>query len=162
MSPQEACLSGQDDVMLAGPETRCQAHRMKILAVGDSYMPPRYFAEAFANLESVHDVDYRQVDQDRRFEPSTSSERKLREFQGAPDEVASWMAGVDVLVVQGAPVTDAVLAAGTSLKLVCCARGGPVNVDVDAVRARGLPLVNTPGKNAEAVADLTLAFLVML
>ncbi len=52
--------------------------------------------------------------------------------------------------------------AGSSLKLVCCARGGPVNVDVDAVSARGLPLVNTPGKNAVAVADLTLAFVVML
>ena len=64
--------------------------------------------------------------------------------------------------MQGAPVTDAVLDASASLKLVACARGGPVNVDVEAVNARGLPLVNTPGKNAEAVADQTLAFLVML
>ena len=135
---------------------------MKILAIGDSYMPPRYFAEAFAGLEAIHEVDYRQVDQDRSFEPSTPSERKLREYQGAPQEVASWMDGVEVLVVQGAPVTDAVLGAASSLKLVCCARGGPVNVDVDAVSARGLPLVNTPGKNAVAVADLTLAFVVML
>src|SRR5919107_307870 len=141
MSPRRAaCLSGQDDVMLAAPRTRCQAHRMRILAVGDSYMPPRYFAEAFAGLEAVHEVTYRQVDQDRRLEPRTPSERKLREFQGSPEELAGWMAGVEVLVVQGAPVTDAVLDAGSALKLVCCARGGPVNVDVDAVTARGLPL----------------------
>jgi D-3-phosphoglycerate dehydrogenase len=72
------------------------------------------------------------------------------------------MAGVEVLVVQGAPVTEEVLDAGPELRLVCCARGGPVNVDVDAVSARGLPLVNTPGKNAEAVADQTMAFLVMI
>jgi D-3-phosphoglycerate dehydrogenase len=72
------------------------------------------------------------------------------------------VAGAEVLVVQGAPVTDAVLDAAPELRLVGCARGGPVNVDVDAVTARGLPLVNTPGKNAEAVADLTLAFAVML
>src|SRR5205085_12112467 len=63
---------------------------------------------------------------------------------------------------QGAPVTDAVLDASRELRLVCCARGGPVNVDIDAVSDRGLPLVGTPGKNAEAVADLTIAFLVML
>src|SRR5581483_12174414 len=72
------------------------------------------------------------------------------------------IAGVEVLVVQGAPVTDAVLDASPSLRLVCCARGGPVNIDIEAVTTRGLPLVNTPGKNAEAVADLTIAFLVML
>src|SRR5579884_1677194 len=136
--------------------------RMRILAVGDSYMPPRYFRQAFAELEREHEVDYVEIDAGRPFEPSTSSERKLREYQGSPAELVERLPGVEVLVVQGAPVTDAVLDASEELQLVACARGGPVNVDVDAVTERGLPLVNTPGKNAEAVADLTLAFLVML
>jgi D-3-phosphoglycerate dehydrogenase len=135
---------------------------MRILAVGDSYMPPRYFERAFVGLEAVHEVEYFQVDADRPFTPASGSELKLKEFQGAPSELVERMGGVEVLVFQGAPVTDAVLDASDVLKLVCCARGGPVNVDVDAVTARGLPLVNTPGKNAEAVADQTIAFLVML
>jgi D-3-phosphoglycerate dehydrogenase len=46
--------------------------------------------------------------------------------------------------------------------LICCARGGPVNVDVAALSARQIPLVNTPGKNAESVADQALAFMIML
>ena len=134
---------------------------MRILAVGDSFMPPRYFRDAFAGSRPPRDGVLR----GRRgapFEPSTTSESKLREYQGSPAELVERMAGVEVLVVHGAPVTDDVLDASAELRLVCCARGGPVNVDVDAVNARGLPLVNTPGKNAEAVADLTLAFLVML
>jgi D-3-phosphoglycerate dehydrogenase / 2-oxoglutarate reductase len=135
---------------------------VKILAVGDSYMLPRYFEEAFGDVEAAHEVEYFQVDAERPFTPATPSELKLREYQGAPAELVEHMAGVEVLVVQGAPVTDVVLAASDVLRLVCCARGGPVNVDVDAVTARGLPLVNTPGKNAEAVADQTLAFLIML
>jgi D-3-phosphoglycerate dehydrogenase len=135
---------------------------MRVLAVGDSYMPVRYFEEAFGVLAPAHALEFLQVDPERSFEPRTPSERKLREFQGSPTEVAERMPGVEVLVVQGAPVTDAVLGASQELRLVCCARGGPVNVDVDAVSARGLPLVTTPGKNAEAVADLTIAFLVML
>jgi len=125
-------------------------------------MPPRYFEDVFEKLLESHDVTYRQVDASLVLEPSTGSELRLREYQGSPAEVAGWMPGIEILVVQGAPVTDAVLGASRDLKLVGCARGGPVNIDVDAVSARGLPLVNTPGKNAEAVADLTLAFLVML
>jgi D-3-phosphoglycerate dehydrogenase / 2-oxoglutarate reductase len=135
---------------------------MRILAVGDSYMPPRYFAEAFGELESAHELELMQIDAARPFVPSTPSELKLREYQGSPAELVERVPGAQVLVVQGAPVTDEVLDASAELRLVCCARGGPVNVDVEAVTARGLPLVNTPGKNAEAVADLTLAFLVVL
>jgi D-3-phosphoglycerate dehydrogenase / 2-oxoglutarate reductase len=135
---------------------------MKVLVAGDTFMPPRYFQQAFAALEAAHEIDYFQVDAARPFEPATPSEMKIDEYQGSPAEVVERMHGVEVLVVHGAPVTDAVLAASSALKLICCARGGPVNVDVDGVSARGLPLVNTPGKNADAVADLTLAFLVML
>jgi D-3-phosphoglycerate dehydrogenase / 2-oxoglutarate reductase len=135
---------------------------MKILAVGDTYMPSEYFERAFEDLESVHEVEYLQIDAGRAFSPATHSERGLREYQGSPDELIERMADVEVLVVQGAPVTDAVVGASSALKLVGCARGGPVNIDVDALTARGVPLVNTPGKNAEAVADLTLAFIIML
>lgn len=135
---------------------------MKILAVGDSYMPPRYFAEAFSPLEAEHNVKYMQVDAARRFEPSSPSELRLSEYQGSPAELVEHMPGVEALVVQGAPVTDQVLDASAVLRLVCCARGGPVNVDVDSASARGLPLVATPGKNANAVADLTIGFLVTL
>jgi D-3-phosphoglycerate dehydrogenase len=135
---------------------------MKVLAVGDSYMPPRYFAEAFASLEAAHEVEYMQIDPVRRFQPRSPSELKLREYQGSPVELVERMSGVEALVVQGAPVTDQVLDASPVLRLVCCARGGPVNIDVESVSARGLPLVATPGKNANAVADLTIGFLVSL
>ena len=73
-----------------------------------------------------------------------------------------WIVGVEVLVVHGAPVTDEVLDASDMLRLVCCARGGPVNVDVAAASERSIPVVTTPAKNADAVADQTLAFMVML
>jgi D-3-phosphoglycerate dehydrogenase / 2-oxoglutarate reductase len=136
---------------------------MRILAVGDSYMPSSYFKEAFVELEAAHDIAYAEVEgAEGREEPSSPSECRLREYQGSPAELARHMDGVEVLAVHGAPVTEQVLAASGALRLVCCARGGPVNVDVDAMSARNVPLVNTPGKNAEAVADLTLAFLIML
>jgi D-3-phosphoglycerate dehydrogenase / 2-oxoglutarate reductase len=135
---------------------------MRILAVGDSYMPARYFATAFEDLGDGHSISYLECDVDATFSPSSSSELRLREYLGSPDQLTKRMSGVEVLAVHGAPVTDAVLDASHDLRLVCCARGGPVNVDADAVAERGLVLVNTPGKNAEAVADMTMGFLVML
>jgi D-3-phosphoglycerate dehydrogenase len=134
---------------------------MRILAVGDSYLPTAVFEQAFEDLAEEHDIDYVQLDETSELVPTTGSERRIREFAGSPDQLVEHMGGVEVLVVHGAPVTDEVLAAH-SLRLVCCARGGPVNVDLEAASARGIPVTTTPGKNAEAVADQTLAFLVML
>jgi D-3-phosphoglycerate dehydrogenase len=135
---------------------------MKILVVGDSFVPVAVFKQGFAGLERAHEVEYLQLDESNLLAPATESERSIREYLGTPSQVATRVPHKDVLVVHGAPVTDAVLAAGSSLRLLCCARGGPVNVDVRSASARGIPVVNTPGKNAEAVADQALAFMVML
>lgn len=42
---------------------------MRILAVGDSYMPPGYFMEAFGKLEAEHEIDYFQVNPEDPFTP---------------------------------------------------------------------------------------------
>jgi D-3-phosphoglycerate dehydrogenase len=135
---------------------------MKILVVGDSFVSVEVFRKGFAGLERAHDVEYLQLDESRLLVPKTESERSIREYLGTPGQVAERVGDKDVLAVHGAPVTDAVLAVGPRLRLLCCARGGPVNVDVRSASARGIPVVNTPGKNADAVADQTLAFMVML
>jgi D-3-phosphoglycerate dehydrogenase len=120
------------------------------------------FVAAFAQLETEHRVTYLQLDGARAFTPRTRSERRISEYAGSPGELSDRMAGTDVLVVHGAPVTREVLESSDSLKLVCCARGGPLNVDVEAASALGIPVVTTPGKNAEAVADQTIWFLLTL
>ncbi len=136
---------------------------MRILVVGEFFMPVRYFQESFDALSAEgHEVEYLQIDASRTFVPTTASELRIKEYLGTPAEMCEHMAGVEIVVVQGAPITDAVLDASSKLQLVCCARGGPVNVDLEAVSARRLPLVNSPGKNAEAVADQALAFMIML
>ena len=135
---------------------------MKILVVGDSFVPVPVFKRGLAGLGGGHRLEYLQLDESHEFVPVTASECSIREYLGSPAEVAARIRDAEILVVHGAPVTKEVLDAAPGLKLICCARGGPVNVDVAAASARQIPLVITPGKNAESVADQALAFMIML
>jgi len=130
---------------------------VRILVVGDSYVPVDVFREGLARLDGAHELHYVELDEER----TSARTNTISEYVGSPEQLVEAIDGSEVLVVHAAPVTGDVLAA-PSLRLVCCARGGPLNVDVDAATERGLPVVTTPGKNAESVADLTLAFMVMV
>jgi D-3-phosphoglycerate dehydrogenase len=134
---------------------------LRVLAVGDPFMPAGNFAAALASLGDAITVTQLQIDRTDAEPPRTASERGLREYAGDPALVASAARGHQVIVVHGAPVSAEVLDT-PGLRLVCCARGGPVNVDVAAATLRGIPVASTPGKNAEAVAELTIAFALML
>jgi D-3-phosphoglycerate dehydrogenase / 2-oxoglutarate reductase len=134
---------------------------LRVLVVGDPYMPVSAFGSALASLDRLVSVSTMQIDSMTFVPPRTESELRLAEYVGDPLDVALAVAGHDVLIVHGAPVSAEVLSAAP-LRLVCCARGGPVNVDVAAATELGIPVVNTPGKNAEAVAELTIAFALLL
>ena len=134
---------------------------VRVLVVGDPYMPASVYAPYLAVLGDRVAVTSVQITGIAGAPPRTGSERRLREYVGDPAEIARAAAGQEVLIVHGAPVSAEVLDAAP-LRLVCCARGGPVNVDVAAATDRGIPVVNTPGKNAAAVAELTIAFALLL
>ncbi len=69
--------------------------------------------------------------------------------------------GCDVLIVEADFVQKEVLES-CDLKMIGACRGAPVNVDVEAATRLGIPVFYTPGRNAEAVADLTLCFMIMI
>ncbi len=45
---------------------------------------------------------------------------------------------------------------------IACGRGVPVNINVEAASARGIPVLYAPGRNAQAVAEFTLAGMISL
>jgi len=135
---------------------------LRILVFGDSFVSVDDFKQAFAEAAKLHDVRYVRMDESQKAVPSTDSEKRIREFLGTPKQVISELRGEEIVVVHGAPITEEVLASAKGLKLLCCARGGPVNVDVQAATKRGIPVVTAPGKNATAVAELAIMMMVML
>jgi D-3-phosphoglycerate dehydrogenase len=78
------------------------------------------------------------------------------------DALVAAAAGCSLVVTEIEVVDADVLAALPELRLVATARGGPVNVDLKACAERGIPVVFTPARNADSVADFVLGMLLSL
>lgn len=63
----------------------------------------------------------------------------------------------DVLVVESDSVGGPVFERG--LRVVAATRGDPSNVDIPGATAAGIPVLHTPARNADAVAEMTVALL---
>lgn len=69
--------------------------------------------------------------------------------------------GCDVAIVEADLVHREVIEA-VDLCMIGVCRGDPVNVDVALATERGIPVFHTPARNADAVADLTLCFMLSI
>ena len=101
----------------------------------------------FAKLRELADVVY-----DPWIEQSPL---RIYSAEQLADRIAA--EGADVVVVESDSVAGPVFERG--LRVIASTRGDPNNVDVAAATAAGVPVLNTPGRNADAVAEMTVALL---
>ncbi len=85
---------------------------------------------------------------------------KLRVLTG--DSLISALSGVSIFITEVDQVSQDVLANTDTLKLIAVCRGNPVNVCVEEATKRGVLVLNTPGRNAEGVAELTVFLMLIL
>lgn len=71
------------------------------------------------------------------------------------------LTGAEAVLVGLDQMNAEVFAACPDLKVVAKHGAGVDNIDLGAAAAAGVTVVNTPGANADAVADLTMGFLLM-
>ena len=72
------------------------------------------------------------------------------------------VADADALIIRSDKVTAEVLDAAKSLKIVVRAGAGYDNVDTAAAKERGVVVMNTPGQNSNAVAELAVALMIFM
>jgi D-3-phosphoglycerate dehydrogenase len=133
----------------------------KIAIIGDQFMLSEIFEEAIRERCRLFDVGIERHDlpwPDQAMEHGYAVEGMagLKEYMGSADEVVGLTGDAEMLVTHLAPLSAGIMDRLPDLKFVAVSRGGPVNIDMNAARERGIIVVNTPGRNASAVAEFTI------
>lgn len=104
----------------------------------------------FAKLRQLADVVY---------DPWITELEKTPLRIYSAEQLAERISGesADIVVVESDSVKGPVLELG--LRAIAATRGDPNNVDIPAATAAGIPVFNTPARNADAVAEMTVALL---
>src|SRR4030095_4885928 len=83
----------------------------------------------------------------------------VREYVGDEEEIAKFVQPAEAILTHVAPISKRVIQSAPQLRRIGCTRGGPVNVNITAATTRSIPVVNAPGRNAQAVIEFTLGLI---
>ena len=132
----------------------------EVAIIGDRFMRSETFGAALrtacgdAVTARLHDLPWPDEPMEHGYEvPGLEG---LKEYMGTPDEVVALIGGAQLLITHLAPLSASMMARLPQLEFVAVSRGGPVNIDLAAAHERGIRVVNTPGRNASAVAEFTI------
>ena len=134
--------------------------RKEVAIIGDRFMVCEMFETALRDAcgdgveTRLHELSW--PDEPMEHGYRVPGMEGLREYMGTPDDIVARIGGAEILITHLAPLSASMMERLPRLRLVAVSRGGPVNIDRTAARERGLLVVNTPGRNASAVAEFTL------
>ncbi|MFX1383010.1 MAG: NAD(P)-dependent oxidoreductase [Promethearchaeota archaeon] len=78
------------------------------------------------------------------------------------NELAEKLDGYDIFITETDDLKKKELFEKTNLKFLVSCRGDPFNIDLNAATEKGIPVTKTPLRNVVAVAELTIAYILML
>ncbi len=87
-------------------------------------------------------------------------ELKLLENYTSPAEFIGAVADVAALIVRSDKADAAVIEAGNQLQIIVRAGAGYDNINLPAATAKNICVMNTPGQNSNAVAELAMGMMV--
>ncbi|MCY4463047.1 MAG: 2-hydroxyacid dehydrogenase [Albidovulum sp.] len=132
----------------------------EIAIIGDHFMLPEVFEERVLDacgekvVTRTRKDDWPDVPMEHGY--ASPGMDGLKEYLGAADDIVEFIGSAKALVTHLAPMSRGMLERLPELELVAVSRGGPVNIDMEATRDHGVLVVNTPGRNATAVAEFTI------
>lgn len=102
------------------------------------------------------------VDGIKKIVEESGSDFVLLEKYTEKSQLIDAVSKVDALIIRSDKIDEEVLSKAENLKIVVRAGAGYDNVDLKAATEKGVVVMNTPGQNSNAVAELALGMMVYL
>jgi len=137
---------------------------MKIVGIGDLFIPAMYIERGFAPMrEKGWTVDV--LDWPLKGFDELQNYNLLVETQGCdalrpPECVFELCRDADVIITQFCPVNRELVDACPNLKAIGVLRSGTENVCCDYAAEKGIAVFNAPGRNADSVSDFTVGMMI--
>ena len=137
---------------------------MKIVGIGDLLIPEAYIKKGFSKLEA-HGIEIKTVQWELKGYEELQNINLLVEKGGSemyepPQYIIDAVADADIIVTQFCTITKRVMDSCRKLKAIGVLRAGVENVNFSYADEKGIVVFNTPGRNANAVADFTVGLLI--
>lgn len=136
---------------------------MKIVCLSDHFMKPSFYEECMKKFDGIEMIA------NPYFGPKTRNEMRVAahniETKGPtayalPPEIYDAVKDADIIMTHLCPVPKELMEAAPHLKYVLLNRGGTENVDLKAAKELGIPVLNNPGHNGNAVAELAVCHMI--
>jgi D-3-phosphoglycerate dehydrogenase len=131
------------------------------LVIGDLYTPCETMRAAVARLQPsrVTAIEWKAKDiaelQARLLQVEMAGPSSV----APPEEIWAQLAGVEFLMTHLCPISRPVVEAAPNLRYLAVCRGEADTIDQTVVKERDIELFTAPGRNANAVAEMTVALM---
>jgi len=98
----------------------------------------------------------------QKIDQTTGFNLTLLEKYTTKYELLEALNGIDSLVVRSDKINAEIINSSENLKIIIRAGSGYDNIDLDAAIEKDIVVMNTPGQNANAVAELAFALMLVL
>lgn len=137
---------------------------MQLVGIGDLFIPQEYIVTAFKPFErygvEVKTVEWKLKDFQELQKINLLVEKDGSDAYQPPPYILEAVREADLIITEFCPITQKMINQCQNLKVIGVLRAGTENVNLDAAKKKGVLVYNTPGRNADAVADFTIGMMI--
>lgn len=137
---------------------------MKLVGIGDLFIPKEFIETGFKAFKEfgveIKTLDWKLKDFDELQNINLLVEKGGSEAYEPPQYIYDACRDADIIITQFCTITKKLIDNCSNLKFIGVLRAGIENVNIEYANQKDILVFNTPGRNADAVADFTIGLLI--